>query len=270
MSAAQIVTATFAVPPASSYALAVSKRGDGIGKVTSSPAGIDCGASCSASIAAGTKVTLTATTPYPGSAFSGWGGACSGTAPTCQVTVSAATAVTASFRYAGAAASWNAVRDAYIAYYGRPGDPAGLAYWAGQTDAAGGDLRAVVGSFGASSEFTGRYGGLNSTQLVTKVYQQVLGHDPDSGGLAWYVGELNTGRRTLQTVALDVLNGATIAPDSTAVANKRDVAAYYTAKVAAGCDYGTPDYGASLLFPVNATAATVGAAKAVIDTKCGP
>jgi hypothetical protein len=65
--------------------------------VTSTPAGINCGTSCSGSYASGTTVTLTAA-PATGSTFTGWsgGGGCSGTA-TCTVTVTAATTVTATF-----------------------------------------------------------------------------------------------------------------------------------------------------------------------------
>jgi Divergent InlB B-repeat domain len=71
----------------------VSKAGTGSGSVTSSPSGINCGATCSASFAAGTMVTLTATAAA-GSTFTGWSGACTGT---CTVTMSADQAVTATF-----------------------------------------------------------------------------------------------------------------------------------------------------------------------------
>jgi len=100
-------------------------------------------------------------------------------------------------------------------------------------------LTPSIGAFGNSDEFNRRYGGLTNTQLITKIYQQALARSPEQGGLDYYVGELLTGRRTLQTITLDVLNGATTPPDSTSVANKLDVAAYYTAKVAVGCAYGT-------------------------------
>ena len=60
------------------YALAVTKQGSGSGTVTSSPAGILCGAACLASYVHGTVVTLTAT-PAAGSVFAGWTGACTGT-----------------------------------------------------------------------------------------------------------------------------------------------------------------------------------------------
>jgi uncharacterized protein (DUF2141 family) len=75
--------------------LTVSKGGQGAGTVTSSPAGIDCGSACSASFSSGAVVTLTAS-PGTGSIFTGWSGACTGTA-TCTVTMTAAQSVMASF-----------------------------------------------------------------------------------------------------------------------------------------------------------------------------
>ena len=93
MDAARNVTANFTSIPV--YTLSVAKAGTGQGTVTSSPAGINCGATCSASFAAGTAVTLTPVAAA-GSSFTGWSGACSG-AGSCTVTVSGATTATASF-----------------------------------------------------------------------------------------------------------------------------------------------------------------------------
>jgi List-Bact-rpt repeat protein len=75
--------------------LTVSKAGTGQGAVESKPAGIACGATCSAEFEAPAKVVLKAT-PSSGSTFAGWSGACSGTA-TCRVTMNEARNVTASF-----------------------------------------------------------------------------------------------------------------------------------------------------------------------------
>ena len=69
------------------YALSVQRAGTGAGTVSSSPAGIDCGVTCSVSVDDGTAVTLTATADA-GSVFAGWSGACTGTAA-CVVTVDA-------------------------------------------------------------------------------------------------------------------------------------------------------------------------------------
>lgn len=84
-----------AVTPAV-YALSVTKDGTGTGAVTSSPAGIDCGATCSADFVDGTVVTLSADADG-NSTFVGWSGeACSGTG-TCVVTMDVARSVTAIF-----------------------------------------------------------------------------------------------------------------------------------------------------------------------------
>jgi len=93
MDAAKLVTATFQASPTSTFALTVTRTGGGT--VASAPLGIYCGVACTSSFAGGTMVTLTAA-PDPGSTFSGWSGACSGTAQ-CVVTVDAATSVSATF-----------------------------------------------------------------------------------------------------------------------------------------------------------------------------
>jgi Divergent InlB B-repeat domain len=59
-------------------ALTVVKSGTGSGRVASSPAGIDCGRTCSGVFDLQTPITLAAI-PEPGSAFTGWIGACAGT-----------------------------------------------------------------------------------------------------------------------------------------------------------------------------------------------
>lgn len=83
------------------YLLTVEKSGDGRGAVTSSPVGIDCGANCSASYDADTSVKLSATPADGDSVFTGWGGACSGTASTCTVKMSAAMTARAVFSNLG-------------------------------------------------------------------------------------------------------------------------------------------------------------------------
>lgn len=78
------------------YSLNVERTGEGTGTLLSSPSGIHCGSSCSASFGQGVTVSLTATADA-GSAFTGWTGAgCSGTA-TCQITMNADTSVSARF-----------------------------------------------------------------------------------------------------------------------------------------------------------------------------
>ncbi len=90
---AVVVTATFTL---TQHTLTVTRAGTGTGTVTSSPAGINCGADCTEVYNFGTTVTLSAAASS-GHVFSGWsGGGCTGTG-TCVVTINAATSVTATF-----------------------------------------------------------------------------------------------------------------------------------------------------------------------------
>jgi hypothetical protein len=83
------------LPAGAQYVLTTSKAGTGTGTITSSPAGISCGTTCTGTYGAGTAVTLTAA-PNVNSIFSGWSGACTGTGA-CSVTIDAAKTVTATF-----------------------------------------------------------------------------------------------------------------------------------------------------------------------------
>lgn len=89
-------TATATFVPA--FTLSIGRSGKGA--ITSDPAGISCGTksgSCSAKFGQSTAVTLTAT-PDVGSVWTGWTGACSGTALTCTVVISKDTSVQANFK----------------------------------------------------------------------------------------------------------------------------------------------------------------------------
>jgi secreted trypsin-like serine protease len=86
--------------------LDVSKTGVGQGSITSDPAGIDCGTTCSGYFSDGVTVTLTAT-PASGSTFTGWGGDCSGT-DTCEVTMDSIHQVSADFTRAAPTVSLTA------------------------------------------------------------------------------------------------------------------------------------------------------------------
>ena len=81
------------------YPLSVTATG--AGTISSNPAGINCGVNCSANYAVGTVVTLTPTASGNNS-FSGWSGACTGSASSCTVTMNAANSVGATFSQAGA------------------------------------------------------------------------------------------------------------------------------------------------------------------------
>lgn len=83
-------------PPLPDFTLSVTKTGNGT--VSSSPAGINCGASCVADFSSGTEITLTPA-PDAGHRFIEWGGVCAGTPATnaCDVDLTSDATVSARF-----------------------------------------------------------------------------------------------------------------------------------------------------------------------------
>ena len=93
----QTIDARFVVNTSVTHPLTITKIGSGT--ITSSPAGINCGATCSTNFTSGTSVTLTATAAS-GYTFAGWTGACAGVS-TCPITMDSTKSVTATFNAAG-------------------------------------------------------------------------------------------------------------------------------------------------------------------------
>jgi len=118
------------------------------------------------------------------------------------------------------------VLDAYLAYYGRPADPAGLEFWADRLEAKGGNLDSIIEAFGESSEFQDRFGSLTNIQLVTNLYDQLFGRAPDDGGLNFYVDGLDSGAFSLQQISLAILDGVQN-DDITIVDNKLEFSRHY-------------------------------------------
>jgi len=78
-----------------SVQLTVKSAGSGAGTVTSTPAGINCPQSCTASFPKGTAVVLTPS-PEAGTTFAGWSGPCTGTG-ICKLTLETSTAAMPTF-----------------------------------------------------------------------------------------------------------------------------------------------------------------------------
>ncbi|ARU58917.1 5'-nucleotidase [Oleiphilus messinensis] len=120
----------------------------------------------------------------------------------------------------------NTVINAYMAYYGRTPDVAGLSFWSESLAASNGDLAAIIQDFGNSEEFTRNFGTLDDETLINNLYQQAFGRDAESDGLAFYRNELATGAMTLQDIALAILTGAQN-EDLQTVSNRRAAAQHY-------------------------------------------
>lgn len=100
-----------------------------------------------------------------------------------------------------------AIQGIYIALFGRPADPGGLAYWTEVTK-GGADLSAMLSVLPNLTEYTARFEGQTPDQVITTVYQNLFGRAPDAEGLAFFKGQLASGAQTLATIAVNIMQGA--------------------------------------------------------------
>lgn len=88
----------------------------------------------------------------------------------------------------------------YQAAFARTPDLGGLSFWTNRID-GGADLIGVASGFVASTEFRTVYGANpTNTDIVGKFYQNVLNRAGEPGGVNFWVGELNSGSRTVSQV----------------------------------------------------------------------
>lgn len=159
------------------------------------------------------------------------------------------------------------VQSMFIAYYGRPADPAGRTYWAERLDAVGGNLDAIIDAFGFSDEYLARYGSLSQSELVNAFYQQTFNRSADPAGLQFYLDELASGRMTLASIAKNIWDGA-VGDDALTVANKLEAAQGFTADVELrGLVYGSDsiDDAVAAMALVGSSAQSLQAGEAALD-----
>lgn len=163
------------------------------------------------------------------------------------------------------------VQQLYIAYFGRPADPIGLAYWAGQIDAANGSIAAVQAGFSASAESTALFGNKSTIDKVTAIYQNAFGRAPEPAGLAFWVAQLDSGKVT-QAQASWTIQQSAGAGDAAAVQNKLTAAQAFTAQIDTTAEIqgyqgtGAADAGRAFLATVNQSNASATAAVAAAPT----
>lgn len=135
----------------------------------------------------------------------------------------------------------------YVAYFNRPADVDGLAFYEAALEANGGNISGASADFSASTEYTAEYAGLTNTQIIAKIYTNLFGHGPDVLGQAYWVDKLDTKTFTLAQIVAEVAGGAQ-GTDKTAFNNKVAAAtAFTTALEASGnkAAYSTDDAAAA-------------------------
>lgn len=134
------------------------------------------------------------------------------------------------------------VQKAYIAYYLRPGDPAGLHWWASQLEQNNGDMTAIIEQFATSEESLRLWGQINSgniAEVIDEIYQGLFNRPADKAGKQYYVDEFNKGNFTAGTIVLNILNGAQGA-DARAIEKKLEYCEKFVNILDAEGDYKGP------------------------------
>lgn len=115
------------------------------------------------------------------------------------------------------------VQNAYVAFFNRPADVEGLAYWKSYPGATA-DL---YNTFAQSKEYNSLYANMNNTQAVNAVYQNLFGRSPDVEGLNYWVSQLSNGALKIGTIA-DAVNRGAQSTDALIINNKVTAAVTFT------------------------------------------
>jgi hypothetical protein len=114
------------------------------------------------------------------------------------------------------------LQQAYLAYFGRPADVSGLAYYADQSEAQ------VKAAFSASPESQAFFGSMAVAAQINTIYNNLFNRDAEPAGLTYWSQEIGSGRLTLADAAMGILAGAQN-DDKVAVANKLAASEAFTA-----------------------------------------
>ena len=114
------------------------------------------------------------------------------------------------------------LEQAYLAYFGRPIDPNGVAAFVNSTETE------VENTFWASPESQALYGTSFGLQQINMVYNMLFGRDAEPAGQAYWANQIVIGNLTPAGAAIGILRGA-LNDDVIAVNNKLAASAAFTA-----------------------------------------
>jgi hypothetical protein len=115
----------------------------------------------------------------------------------------------------------------YVAYFGRPADADGIAYY---TNLPGVNIWDVAASFSASPESKALYGESVSYAMIDAIYMNLFNRHAEMDGYTYWAGKVAKHELTPAGVALAILLGAQN-DDAICIQNKLAVAAEFTAGV---------------------------------------
>ncbi|MDR3564375.1 MAG: DUF4214 domain-containing protein, partial [Negativicutes bacterium] len=102
------------------------------------------------------------------------------------------------------------VAELYTAFFNRAPDSGGLAYWVNELDTGVITLAQIAKNWMDSQPEAKQYypDGLSTTNFVEQIYLNVLGRAADTGGLSYWVTQLDNGALSRDTFVASIINGA--------------------------------------------------------------
>jgi hypothetical protein len=96
----------------------------------------------------------------------------------------------------------------YVAYFNRPADPSGLAYWEPIVAAANGNTAAVSADFAKQPEYKAAYAGMTDDAVINQVYLNIFGRTVDKEGLNFWSPKLTAHLVTIDQIVTVIAKGA--------------------------------------------------------------
>jgi len=125
------------------------------------------------------------------------------------------------------------IQKLYVAYFNRPADFEGLAFWEGVLARTNGDLSLVSSTFANSNEYKEQVAGKSNLAIVNMIYQNLFNREPDTTGLLFWADKLNNRVFTVDQIVKIIADSAsdTDAKDKTTLANKVAAATAFSAEL---------------------------------------
>jgi hypothetical protein len=112
----------------------------------------------------------------------------------------------------------------YLAYFGRPADPGGLAFYLSNPST---DIWAVAQAFSVSAESQALYGTTFNASAVNAIYENLFNRTAEAAGVSYWTDEVAAGHLTAAGAAFAILLGAQN-NDRTTINNKLAVCTAFT------------------------------------------
>ena len=122
------------------------------------------------------------------------------------------------------------VQELYVAYFSRPADPKGLAFWTDNLENKVVTYDQIAASFAETAEYKTTYFEVDKTVLVNEIYDNLFGRPAEQVGLDFWINALESGAMTIDNMVTTVAQGAQGA-DQFAFNAKVGVAVAFTARV---------------------------------------